>query len=75
VSVLWIASLVIIAAGAVLISATLRKTAEATIDLRDECAQLDQLRSALAELRQEADVARASIDRIRSRPEGSWVEN
>jgi type II secretory pathway component PulJ len=74
VSVLWIASLLFLAAGAVLISATLRKTAEATIDLRDECTQLDELRSALVELRHEADITRATIDRIRSRPDRSRVD-
>jgi hypothetical protein len=74
VSVLWIACLLFVAAGTVLISATLRKTAEATIDLRDECAQLDDLRSALVDLRAEADITRATIDRIRSRPERSPVD-
>jgi hypothetical protein len=74
VSVLWIASLLFLAAGAVLISATLRKTAGATIDLRDECSQLDELRSALVDLRQEADITRATIDRIRSRPDRSRVD-
>jgi hypothetical protein len=58
--------LLFLAAGAVLISATLHRTAEATIDLREECARLDELRSALEELRNEADVTRATIDGIRS---------
>ena len=74
-SVLWVASLVVLAGGAVFISATLRKTAQATLDLRDECAQLEQLRSALADLRHEADITRASMDRIRSRPERPPVEH
>ena len=73
-SVLWVASLVLLAAGAVLIAATLRKTAEATIGLRDECAQLDEVRSALADLRREADVTRAAVDGIRSRSERSRVD-
>jgi hypothetical protein len=74
VSVLWVASLLFLAAGAVLIAATLRKSAEATIDLRDECARLEDLRSALLELRLEADVTRATIDRIRSRSDRSRVD-
>ena len=57
-----------------LIAATLRKTAEATIELRDECAQLEELRSALVDLRHEADITRATIDRIRSRPDRSRVD-
>ena len=73
-SVLWIASLLFLAAGAVLISATLRKSAEATIDLRDECAQLDELRSALTALQHEADITRATIDRIRSRSDRPRVD-
>jgi hypothetical protein len=59
--------LVVLAGGAVFISATLRKTAQATVDLRDECARLEELRSALAELRHEADITRTSMDRIRTR--------
>jgi type II secretory pathway component PulJ len=70
-SVLWVVSLLFLAAGAVLIAATLRKSAEATMDLRDECARLEELRSALVDLRLEADVTRATIDRIRSRPDRS----
>ncbi|MEY2433851.1 MAG: hypothetical protein QOC92_3576 [Acidimicrobiaceae bacterium] len=66
-SVLWVVSLLFLAAGAVLITLTLRKSAEATIDLRDECAQLDELRSTLVDLRHEADATRASIERLRSR--------
>jgi type II secretory pathway component PulJ len=75
VSVIWVASLLILAAGTVLISATLRKSAQATMELRDECAQLEELRSALADLRHEADITRASVDRIRSRPGRSPVES
>jgi hypothetical protein len=69
-----VASLLFLAAGAVLITATLRKTAQATIDLRDECVQLDALRSALVDLRHEADVTRASIERVRSRSNRSSVD-
>jgi cytochrome c-type biogenesis protein CcmH/NrfF len=72
--VVWVVPLLFLAAGAVLIAATLRKSAEATLRLRDECAELEQLRSALVELGQEADTARATIDRIRSRPERSRVD-
>jgi type II secretory pathway component PulJ len=74
VSVIWVASLLFLAAGAVLTTATLRKTAQATVDLRDECLQLDELRSALVELRQEADLTRAGIERIRSRSGRSSVD-
>jgi hypothetical protein len=62
-----VVSLLFLAGGAVLITATLRKTTEATIGLRDECAQLEELRSALVDLRDEADSTRAAIERIRSR--------
>ena len=71
---LWVASLLFLAAGAVLITAALRKTTEATIELRDECTQLEELRSALVDLRREADITRATIDRIRSRPDRSRVD-
>jgi hypothetical protein len=59
--------LLFLAAGAALLAATVRKSAEATIDLRDECAQLEELRSALTDLRHEADLTRATIDGLRSR--------
>ena len=68
-SVLWVASLLVLAAGTVLIAATLRKMAEATIALRDECGRLDQLHLALVDLRHDADVVRATVARIRSRPD------
>jgi hypothetical protein len=70
-SVIWVASLLFLAAGTVLITATLRKTARATIELRDECALLGELRSELAGLRHDADAARAGIERVRSRPRRS----
>jgi hypothetical protein len=66
--------LLLVAAGAVLIAVSLRRTAEATIGLRDECAQLEELRLALVDLRLEADITRASIDRIRSRPDRIQVD-
>jgi len=59
----------------VFISATLRKTAQATVDLRDECAQLEELRSALAELRHDADVTRTNLDRIRTRSDRPPIEH
>jgi cytochrome c-type biogenesis protein CcmH/NrfF len=71
--VLWIVPLLVLAAGAVLVAATLRKSTEATIGLRDECAQLAELRSAVDELRREAEDTRAAVDRIRSRPERTQV--
>ena len=73
-SVLWILPLVVLAAGAVLISAKLRTTAEATVALQQECARIDEVRSALADVRGEADVTRATLDRIRFRSDRSQVE-
>jgi hypothetical protein len=69
-----VVSLLFVAAGAVLITAALRKSTEATIGLRDECAQLEELRSALEDLRHEADITRAAIDRIRSGSDRSGVD-
>jgi uncharacterized protein (DUF3084 family) len=66
VSVLWVVPLLFLAAGEVLIATSLRTSAQAAVQLRDECAQLEQLRAALVDLRHEADTARAAIDRIRS---------
>ncbi len=66
---LWVAPLLVIAAGAAWLAATLRTTAAATVELRDECAQLEELRTALADLQVEADGTRATLDRIRSRPD------
>jgi hypothetical protein len=67
VSVLWVVPLVVLAAGAVLISAKLRTTAQATVELQQACARLEQLRMALDEVRHEADATRAGIERIRHR--------
>jgi cytochrome c-type biogenesis protein CcmH/NrfF len=67
VSVLWVVPLVVLAAGAVLIAAKLRTTAEATIALQQECARIEELRTALDDVRSEADMTRAGIDRIRQR--------
>jgi cytochrome c-type biogenesis protein CcmH/NrfF len=72
-SVLWVVPLIVLAAGAVLVGATLRRSTEATVGLRNECAQLEELRSALVDLRREADSTRAAVDRIRSRPERTQV--
>jgi hypothetical protein len=66
--------LLLLAVGAVLITVTLRNSAQATSELRDECVQLDELRSALVDLRYEADVARARVERIRSRSSRSSVD-
>jgi hypothetical protein len=73
VSVLWIASVLFVAAAVVLIAAMMRGTAQATIDLRDEAKGFDELRTALVDLRAEADVTRETIDRIRARTRRSPV--
>lgn len=73
-SVLWVVPLVVLAAGAVLISARLRTTAEATIALQQECARLDEVRAGLADVRQQADGTRDALDRIRFRSDRRPIE-
>jgi hypothetical protein len=65
--VLWIASVLVVVAAVVLIAATLRGTAQATTELRDEAMRLGELRSALENLQVEAGVTRQAIDGIRAR--------
>jgi cytochrome c-type biogenesis protein CcmH/NrfF len=67
VSVLWVVPLVVLAAGAVIVASRLRTTTQATIELQQECAKLEELRAALDDVRQEADLTRESLDRIRHR--------
>ena len=67
VSVLWVIPLLCLTVGAVMVTAALRQSTRAAIALRDECAQLGALRTALVELRMDADEVRGSVDRIRSR--------
>ena len=61
-SVLWVVPLLCLTVGAVLVTAALRQSTRTAVDLRDECARLGELRTALVVLRQEADVARVRID-------------
>jgi hypothetical protein len=65
--VLWVVPLFVLTAGAVLTAATLRKSTLEATALRDECAQLSELRSALLELRLEADTTRSAFVDMRSR--------
>jgi len=67
VSVLWILPLAFFAVGAVVIAAALRKSAAAAVELREECARLEEVRLALVDLRTDADSTRAAIERVRSR--------
>ena len=66
-SVLWVVPLLIFAAGAILIAAQLRRTSVEMDAVRDECLRLGELNEALGDLRQTADVTRASVEGIRSR--------
>jgi hypothetical protein len=68
VSVLWVVPLAVFAAGAVLLLSALRTTAQAAIDLRDECARLEQVRAALASLREDADLTRQKAAGLRTAP-------
>jgi len=67
VSVLWILPLAFFAIGALALTSALRKSAAAAVELRDECARLEEIRLALTDLRKDADSTRAAIDRVRSR--------
>src|SRR5438067_9323911 len=67
VSVLWVIPLLCLTVGAVLVTSALRHTTRAAVALRDECLQLGHLRTALVDLREDADETRAAVARIRSR--------
>ena len=67
VSVLWVIPLLCLTAGTVLVTVALRQSTGTAVALRDECARLGELRTALVDLRQDADEARRGIERIRSR--------
>ena len=53
--------------GAVLVTAAMRQSTRTAIELRDECARLGELRTALVDLRSEADRARSQVDGFRHR--------
>ena len=67
VSVLWFLPLAFFAVGALVVTSALRKSAAAAVELRDECARLEEIRLAVTDLRRDADATRAAIDRVRSR--------
>jgi len=69
VSVLWVLPLLFAAAGALVLWAAVRQTADAAAALRAECARLDELRTALVALQGETDLARAKIEQMRPRSE------
>jgi hypothetical protein len=60
--VLWVIPLLCLTAGAVLVTAALRQSTRTAVDLRDECARLGELRTALVDLRQDADRARSHVE-------------
>jgi hypothetical protein len=74
VSVLWVIPLLCVTVGAVLVTSALRQTTRAAVALRDECAQLGHLRTALVDLREDADETRAAVARIRSRDSRARVD-
>ena len=61
VSVLWVIPLLCLTVGVVLVTAALRESTRTAVALRDECAQLGELRTALVALREDADLARAHV--------------
>ena len=73
-SVLWVIPLLCLTVGAVLVTSALRQTTRAAVALRDECAQLGHLRTALVDLREDADEARAAVARLRSRDSRDRVD-
>ena len=66
-SVLWILPLAFFAVGALVVASALRRSAAAAVELREECARLEEVRLALVELRSDADGTRAAIERVRAR--------
>ena len=67
VSVLWVVPLLCLTVGAVLVTVALRQSTRTAVDLRDECARLGELRTALVDLRSEADRARGHVEGFRRR--------
>ena len=64
---LWILPLAFFAVGALAVTSALRKSAAAAVELRDECARLEEIRLALADLHAEADATRVALERVRTR--------
>ena len=67
VSVLWIVPLLCLTVGTVLVALALRDTTRSAVALREESTHLGEMRMALIALRDEADVARAHIQGLRTR--------
>ena len=59
--------LLVLTVGALLVTSTLRATTAEAIELRDECARLDELRTELAALRGDGNDALAALDGLRAR--------
>lgn len=74
VSVLWILPLLCLTIGAVLVALAMRETTASAAALRDECAHLADLRTALVDLRTQSEVARAHVDEMRHRSSRTWPE-
>ena len=67
VSVLWVLPLLCLTVGVVLVTLAMRESTRTAVALRDECARLGELRTALVDLRAEGDVARANLEHLRHR--------
>jgi len=67
VSILWVLPLLIYAGGSVLLLSVTRRAADAGALLRAECNRLDEVRTALLQLRTETETARTGLDRLHSR--------
>jgi hypothetical protein len=67
VSVLWIIPLLFVAAGAAFLGVAVRRMAEATVSLRQECDRLEELRVALVDLQTEVGDTRAMLEDVGSR--------
>lgn len=66
-SVLWVVPLLCLTVGTVLVTVALRESARTAVALRDECAQLGELRTALVDLRADADDVGAQMRQLRTR--------
>lgn len=66
-SVLWVVPILCLTVGTVLVTLALRESTRVAVALRDECAQLGQLRTALVDLRGDTDETRSHLHDIRAR--------
>jgi len=67
VSVLWILPLVVVTAGVVVVTAATKRTAAAATALQQESARLEELRTALTDLRAARDATTAKAAGLRRR--------